>query len=101
MRSNDVSERFPILSLHWPSFPPTAADAPLHIRDRRFERDVLHLHRLGPRPVAELLRELADAHGLADDIEALLARYARLDPATVQTLDGDCFPPAIFAVGLT
>ena len=101
MRSNDAAQNYPILSRHWPSFPPAAADAPPHIRELRFERDVLHLHRLGPRSVAELLIEIADAHDLAGDIEARLARFSRLDPATVQALDGDRFPPAIFAVGST
>ena len=72
----------------------------VHGRDRRFERDVARLHRLGPRAVGELLREIAAAHGLADDIEERLARYARLEPNLVNALGGGGFPPApLHAVG--
>ena len=100
MCPHDVAERYPILSQHWPSFPPVAASAPHQIRQLRFEREVLHLHQLGPRPVAELLLELGHAHDLAGDIEARLARFSRLDPATVRSLGGDRFPlPPIHAVG--
>ena len=45
-------------------------------------------HRLGPRSAFELLDELVGADPfLADDIEHLLRKYARLDPQTVAALD--------------
>ena len=59
----------------------------------RFEHMVEHLHRLGPRAVAELLAEIAIATGepglIADRVEA----YAALDPAVLRAVGGDSFPP--------
>ncbi len=59
----------------------------------RFEYMVEHLHRLGPRPVAELLVEIATVTGepglIADRIQA----YAGLDPEIVRALGADRFPP--------
>ena len=47
------------------------------------------LHALGPRPLYEFLAELTAGDAvLAVDIEILLDRYSRLDPATVEALDG-------------
>ncbi len=67
---------------------------PANIRDQCFERDVGRLHALGARPTAELLREVGARIGCMTVIEALLARYADLDPGVVQALGGDRFPPA-------
>ena len=52
----------------------------------RFRRLVRHLHRLGPRPVGELLLEVA-----ADQDELLrrLEDLARWDPAVVAWLGAD------------
>ena len=50
----------------------------------RFEHMVKHLHRLGPRPLAELL-----ADGRRDLGEA----YAALDPEILRALGADSFPP--------
>ena len=64
----------------------------------RFERTIEHLHRLGPRAVAELLTEIATATGepglIADHVEA----YARLDPDFIRAIGGDRFPPSVFGV---
>jgi len=47
------------------------------------------LHALGPRPLYEFLAELTAGDAvLTADIEIQLDRYARLDPATVEALDG-------------
>ena len=59
----------------------TAADAV------RVMRQVHHLHNLGPRPLLEFLTELAVDLIVRDDIEHLLVRYGRLDPALVVALD--------------
>jgi hypothetical protein len=53
------------------------------------------LHRLGERPLFELLREL-DAGA---DLWARLERYARLDPDIVRYLGADQLPPPLFVVG--
>ena len=73
-------------------------DGPLS--DLRFARLVRHLHRLGPRPLSELLRELAgNDDGLQADTLFLLEKYGALDPEIVRALGGDTFPLAIFPVG--
>jgi hypothetical protein len=50
------------------------------LSDARLRRDVELLHRLGPRPMHELLVELGRKHPIRVDIEDRVARYARLDP---------------------
>ncbi len=72
-------------------------DGPLS--DLRRDRLVLHLHRLGPKPVSEYLKELVgNDDGLQDDALFLLEKYGSLDPEIVRVLDADTFPPAIFPV---
>jgi hypothetical protein len=58
-----------------------------------FRRQVMHLHALGPRAMAEILVEIADETGGAPVILKLLAEYeTRLDQATVRLVGGDRFP---------
>ena len=58
-----------------------------------------HLHALGVRPVAELLLEhVGDDEQARDTLLLLLEKYGRLNPAVVQAVGGDTFPPAVFAV---
>jgi hypothetical protein len=61
--------------------------------DPRFRRMVDHLHQLGPRPVGELLIEIAHKHGIEDDTLDLLEKFAGLDPATVAALEARDWPP--------
>ena len=60
---------------------------------QRFERQIMRVHALGPRPLAELLDELATATGgpglIADHVEA----YAGLDPEIVRYIGANRFPP--------
>jgi hypothetical protein len=56
--------------------------------DAAFRRDVEHLHRLGPRAVGELLIELGARRMVRTEIELLLRRYRRLDPAIVAAVGG-------------
>ena len=59
----------------------------------KFQRLVGHLHRLGPRPVAELLTELVGTDEQArSDVLHLLEKYGGLDPALVRALGGSGFP---------
>ena len=60
---------------------------------QRFERQIMRVHALGPRPLAELLDELSTATGqpalIADRVEA----YAGLNPEIVRAIGADRFPP--------
>ena len=72
-------------------------DGPLS--DLRRDRLVRRLHRLGPRPISEYLKELVcNDDGLQADALFLLEKYGALDPELVRALDADTFPSAIFAV---
>ena len=72
----------PILATHWFDRRPEVAT------QRRYRRQVEHLHRLGPRAVGEILREVADGENLGNALEA----YGRLTPDLLKALGGDCFP---------
>jgi hypothetical protein len=67
--------------------------AVIDFRDRQFRRDIDRLHRLGPRAVYELLADLAARRLLRTEIEALVRRYSRLDPASVAAVGADRMPP--------
>lgn len=55
------------------------------------------IHKLGPRPLFELLRELASGA----DLSSVLERYAKLGPLTefISHLGGDHLPPPVRLVG--
>lgn len=58
---------------------------------------------LGPRALAEFLRDLGERTGTSDEIAAMLAAYRRLDPVMLgavltQFAGTRQFPPAIQAV---
>ena len=59
----------------------------------RFERQVVHPHRLGPRVLAELFAEIATATGEPDVIADRVEAYAALDAAVLRAVGGDRFPP--------
>jgi hypothetical protein len=63
------------------------------LRLLRRRRQIEALHRLGSRVVGELLEEIARYHGLRDDIDQRLARYAQLDPDALRAVGGDRFAP--------
>jgi hypothetical protein len=52
-----------------------------------------------PRLVFELLNEIGRYHGIVDDIDRRLERYAALDLDLLRALGGDRFPPSIWIVG--
>jgi hypothetical protein len=66
--------------------------APIDLRDARFRRDVVSLHRLGPRTLHEALVELAARRLLRTEVEELVGRYARLDPAALDAAGGREWP---------
>ena len=61
----------------------------------RFNRRVERVHRLGPRPVGELLLELIKlvAPERRAYAHARVARYSALDPDVVRAVGGDQFAP--------
>ena len=69
------------------------------LSDLRRDRLVRRLHRLGPRPISEYLKELVgNDDGLQADTLFLLEKYAALDPQIVRVLGGDCWPTTLFGV---
>ncbi len=61
----------------------------------KLERMVQRVHSLGPRPLAEMLAEIALATGAPDLIADRVEAYARLDPEIVRALGADRFPPNV------
>jgi hypothetical protein len=61
------------------------------VADIRLRRDVARLHRLGARPLYELLVELGAKHMIRAAIEERVARYADLDPTLLRELGGNIF----------
>ena len=59
----------------------------------RFERQVVCVHALGPRPLAELLIEIANLTDRPDIVADRVRAYADLDLAFLRYLGGDRFPP--------
>jgi hypothetical protein len=52
-----------------------------------------HLHRLGPRAIAELLLEVGERGGCVDDMLDVLGRYRHgLTPELLRAVGGDRFP---------
>jgi hypothetical protein len=63
------------------------------LADFRFQRAVARLHRLGPRPLYELLVELGGQRLIRSEIEALVYKYATIDSAVLRAAGGDRFAP--------
>jgi hypothetical protein len=59
----------------------------------RRRQQVEHIYALGSRVIFELIDEIDRHHGLRDDINQRLARYAKLDPGIVAVVGADKFPP--------
>ena len=57
----------------------------------RRQRHVERICRI-PRLVAELLDEIARHHGIRDDLDRRLERFAGLDPELLHALGADAFP---------
>src|SRR5438552_4756992 len=58
----------------------------------RRQRHVEQLHRLGARVLFELVDELDRHHGLGDDLDRRLERYAALDAELIAVVGADQFP---------
>ena len=66
------------------------------LAQHRLELLVERVHQLGPRPLYELLAEIAAETGERELIRKKLERYAELDPRIVEALGADGFPPSIW-----
>src|SRR5438105_11373630 len=58
------------------------------------QRLVERVHRLSARALFEFVNELDHHHGLGDDLDRRLQRYARLDAELLHAVGGDRFPSA-------
>ncbi len=63
------------------------------VADLQFRRQVQQVHRLGDRVFGELLAELGAERGIMTIIDEKLARYAELEPETLEATGGDDFWP--------
>ena len=70
----------------------TAAFLIAHMDRLRLERSARHIHRLGPRAVAEVLVELAGRTDAAT-VLAVVRSYEPLSLAMLAAAGGDRFPP--------
>ena len=59
----------------------------------RLQRGAEHLHRCGPRAIAELLADVARRIGGGPAIIAALNDYQQITPALLRATGGDRFPP--------
>ena len=59
--------------------------------DLRFARKVERFHKLGPAPLFYMLTECGQQRGLMTFIEALVDKYADLDPELVKAMGADEF----------
>src|SRR5262245_2979312 len=59
---------------------------PTDLADARFQRAVARLHRLGERPLYEMLVELGGRYLLRTEIETAVDRFSALDPATLDAV---------------
>ncbi len=64
----------------------------------RWERMIEQIHSLGPRPLAEMLDEIAIATGEPGLVADRVAAFAALDPEFLRAIGGDKFPPNVLGV---
>ncbi len=81
----------PILAEHFfgtGAAPPVGETTTEVVIGLRRERQIEHVHQLGPRAVGELLYEIAEG----GDLDRALEAYGRLTPDLLKALSGDQFP---------
>ena len=84
----------PIIARHFfgvEPFRPIGEVAAQVVADLRFRRQVLRLHRLGPRAIAEFLAEIGAERAVMTVIDQKLDTYAELDPETLEVVGGADF----------
>ena len=73
---------------------PIGAIAAEVVADLRFRRQVIRLHRQGPRAVGEFLAGLGAERDIATIIDRKLEHYAELDAEVLEAVGGGDFPSA-------
>ena len=69
------------------------------VADLKFRRQVIRLHRQGPRAVGELLAEIGAERSIRTIIDKKLNTYAELEPEALKAAGGDEFwQPSIHKV---
>ncbi len=87
----------PIIARHFfgvEPFRPIGEVAAGVVADLRRRRHVQQVHRLRDRVFGELLAEIGAERGITTIIDQKLARYAGLEPETLEATGGDRFWPA-------
>jgi hypothetical protein len=87
----DVKERR--VATRSPNSTATGASRNSDAADWRFARNLDKLYPLGPRIFALILGRLGETSFRMTEIEALVARFAALDPETLRALGADRWPP--------
>ena len=64
------------------------------VADLKFRRQVIRLHRQGPRAVGELLAEIGAERSIATTIDRKLDAYTEVEPEVLEAAGGDEFWPA-------
>jgi hypothetical protein len=64
------------------------------IYERRLRRYAERIHKLGPRPLYEMLLELGKASGQPETIAVIAGDFAAIDRDVLIALGGDQFHPA-------
>ena len=64
------------------------------VADLKFRRQVIRLHRQGPRAVGEFLAEIGAEFSVQTPIDKKLDIYAEIDPEILEAAGGDEFWPA-------
>lgn len=62
------------------------------VADLKFQRQVKKLHAMGPRPLAEMLAELAAERNIRTIIEEMLPRYTDIPDEALELAGGDEMP---------
>ena len=83
-----------------PTYPPECGElrsigaiAAEIVADLKFRRQVIRLHRQGPRAVGEFLAGLGAELGVQTPIEQKLDAFAEIEPETLDAAGGDVFSP--------
>ena len=75
------------------TFQPIGRIAAEIVADLKFRRQVIHLHRQGPRAIGEFLAGLGAELGVQSPIERKLDTFAELEPEALEAAGGNSFSP--------